>query len=61
MNVTIFVEDDKANTQPNVLKVYKDGLAAELATIFKGGTVRTVSVFEPECGLTKEVDRKSVV
>ena len=55
MNVTIFVEDDKANTQPEVLEVYKDGIAAELATIFEGGKVRTVSAFEPECGLTKEV------
>ena len=55
MNVTIFVEDDKANTQPEVLQVYQDGIAAELATIFKGGKVRTVSAFEPECGLTKEV------
>ena len=55
MNVTIFVEDDKANTQPEVLKVYKNGIAAELATIFKGDQVRTANVFEPECGLTKEV------
>lgn len=55
MNVTIFVEDDKANTQPEVLEVYKDGIAAELATIFKGGKVRTVSSFEPECGLTQGV------
>ncbi|HOP10717.1 MAG TPA: ThuA domain-containing protein [Oscillospiraceae bacterium] len=55
MNVTIFVEDDKANTQPEVLEVYKDGIAAELATIFKSGKVRTVSSFEPECGLTQEV------
>lgn len=55
MNVTIFVEDDKTNTQPEVLQVYQDGIAAELATIFKSGKVRTVSAFEPECGLTKEV------
>ena len=55
MNVTIFVEDDKANTQPEVLKVYQDGIAAELATLFQGDKVRIANVFVPECGLTKEV------
>lgn len=55
MNITIYVEDDKANTQPAVLAVYPDGIAAELATLFPDDQVKTVSCFEPDCGLSAEV------
>lgn len=55
MNITIYCEDDKAHTHPNVLAVYPEGIGAELATIFKGDKVRVVDVYMDECGLTEEV------
>lgn len=55
MNIAIFVEMDLAHTGENVLKAYPNGLAAELASIFAGDTVRTVSVFEKDCGLSPEL------
>lgn len=55
MNITIYVEDDKKNTRPEVLAVYPEGIAARLASLFPNDNVKTVSVFEPECGLTQQV------
>lgn len=54
MNITIFVEDSRADTEKNVLAVYPGGIADELASLFPDDKVRTVSLRDPECGLSEE-------
>lgn len=55
MKVTIFVEMDLEHTEPNVLKVYPDGLSAALESLFPDDEVRTANVFLPNCGLSPEI------
>ena len=59
MNITVWNENVHEKSMPRVTEIYPGGLHAVLADIVKdetdGGTLRTATLDQPECGLTEEV------